>query len=343
MSCILIILITFSGISPPLLKDSSLLSTGSPVLLCPRTTSAGFSALPSFATAAASSSTTTASSSSPAATAIVSSAAAELCSFAEEHAFDDEHYHRPVPQQQQQQEEEDGLSSLAHIDTKLSPDSSSTNLLEAQLAAPPMAATAPVAKKSSSAGRKRKRGGGAVKKEALDEEAEASPAKMSLVMMGGSDERGGGRIRRRPTSEEEQQQQRLQANVRERQRTQDLNTAFAKLRTIIPTLPSDKLSKIQTLKLASCYIDFLKGLDEERERLETPQGVFPRFEDPRQFKEILSFSFGKKRMDKVVSRQAEELTSEFKKQQPGDEGEDDEDSMDAKGFVDEDLSRFHLA
>ncbi len=274
----------------------------------------------------------------------MSSAAAELCSFAEEHAFDDEHYHRPVPQQQQQQhEEEDGLNSLAHIDTKLSPDSSSTNLLEAQLAAPPMANTATMAKKSSAAGRKRKRGGGAVKKEALDEEAEASPAKMSLVMMGGSDERGGGRNRRRPTSEEEQQQQRLQANVRERQRTQDLNTAFAKLRTIIPTLPSDKLSKIQTLKLASCYIDFLKGLDEERERLETPQGVFPRFEDPRQFKEILSFSFGKKRMDKVVSRQAEELTSEFKKQQPGDEGEDDEDSMDAKGFVDEDLSRFHLA
>ena len=33
--------------------------------------------------------------------------------------------------------------------------------------------------------------------------------------------------------------------------------AFAKLREIVPTLPSDKLSKIQTLKLASRYIDFL--------------------------------------------------------------------------------------
>jgi hypothetical protein len=45
--------------------------------------------------------------------------------------------------------------------------------------------------------------------------------------------------------------------VRERQRTQSLNEAFASLRKIIPTLPSDKLSKIQTLKLAARYIDFL--------------------------------------------------------------------------------------
>lgn len=47
------------------------------------------------------------------------------------------------------------------------------------------------------------------------------------------------------------------ANIRERQRTQSLNEAFTSLRKIIPTLPSDKLSKIQTLKLASRYIDFL--------------------------------------------------------------------------------------
>jgi hypothetical protein len=52
-------------------------------------------------------------------------------------------------------------------------------------------------------------------------------------------------------------EQRVLANVRERQRTQSLNDAFASLRNIIPTLPSDKLSKIQTLKLASRYIDFL--------------------------------------------------------------------------------------
>ncbi|XP_064648506.1 twist-related protein-like [Lineus longissimus] len=56
---------------------------------------------------------------------------------------------------------------------------------------------------------------------------------------------------------EEIQNQRVLANVRERQRTQSLNDAFSQLRKIIPTLPSDKLSKIQTLKLATKYIDFL--------------------------------------------------------------------------------------
>ncbi|EDS38741.1 conserved hypothetical protein [Culex quinquefasciatus] len=63
------------------------------------------------------------------------------------------------------------------------------------------------------------------------------------------------RIRKRQVREsisyEELQTQRVMANVRERQRTQSLNEAFASLRKIIPTLPSDKLSKIQTLKLAS--------------------------------------------------------------------------------------------
>jgi len=53
------------------------------------------------------------------------------------------------------------------------------------------------------------------------------------------------------------QNQRVVANVRERQRTQSLNDAFSQLRKIVPTLPSDKLSKIQTLKLATRYIDFL--------------------------------------------------------------------------------------
>lgn len=60
-----------------------------------------------------------------------------------------------------------------------------------------------------------------------------------------------------PQSSEELQQARVLANVRERQRTQSLNEAFTSLRKIIPTLPSDKLSKIQTLKLAIRYIDFL--------------------------------------------------------------------------------------
>ena len=49
----------------------------------------------------------------------------------------------------------------------------------------------------------------------------------------------------------------IAANVRERQRTQSLNEAFGKLREIVPTQPSDKLSKRETLKLANMYIEFL--------------------------------------------------------------------------------------
>jgi twist-like protein len=66
------------------------------------------------------------------------------------------------------------------------------------------------------------------------------------------------RARKQPEqSMDELVQQRSIANIRERQRTQSLNEGFAHLRQIIPTLPSDKLSKIQTLKLATRYIDFL--------------------------------------------------------------------------------------
>jgi twist-like protein len=70
-------------------------------------------------------------------------------------------------------------------------------------------------------------------------------------------ENGSKKRRKGPQSLEDLQTQRCMANVRERQRTQSLNDAFTQLRTIIPTLPSDKLSKIQTLKLATRYIDFL--------------------------------------------------------------------------------------
>ena len=119
------------------------------------------------------------------------------------------------------------------------------------------------------------------------------------------------RNRRRPSSFEEQQAQRHQANERERQRTHDLNHAFSALRGIIPTLPSDKLSKIQTLRLASCYIEFLNSLLTDEESLEMPNGIIqsPNYDTYYEFKEILSFSFGKRRMDKVVSRQAAETTA----------------------------------
>ncbi|BHF83786.1 hypothetical protein SprV_0902693300 [Sparganum proliferum] len=68
---------------------------------------------------------------------------------------------------------------------------------------------------------------------------------------------------RRQSPNEDLLTQRFLANIRERQRTQSLNQAFADLRHIIPTLPSDKLSKIQTLKLATRYIDFLSNVLQE--------------------------------------------------------------------------------
>lgn len=55
--------------------------------------------------------------------------------------------------------------------------------------------------------------------------------------------------------------QRNAANARERHRTQSVNTAFTALRTLIPTEPVDrKLSKIETLRLASSYISHLANV-----------------------------------------------------------------------------------
>nr|ABY77004.1 paraxis [Scyliorhinus canicula] len=51
------------------------------------------------------------------------------------------------------------------------------------------------------------------------------------------------------------------ANARERDRTHSVNTAFSALRTLIPTEPPDrKLSKIETLRLASSYISHLGNI-----------------------------------------------------------------------------------
>ncbi|KAJ8004742.1 hypothetical protein DPEC_G00139450 [Dallia pectoralis] len=55
--------------------------------------------------------------------------------------------------------------------------------------------------------------------------------------------------------------QRNAANARERDRTNSVNTAFTDLRTLIPTEPADrKLSKIETLRLASSYISHLANV-----------------------------------------------------------------------------------
>ncbi|GFG34671.1 hypothetical protein Cfor_03080 [Coptotermes formosanus] len=58
-----------------------------------------------------------------------------------------------------------------------------------------------------------------------------------------------------------QVQQRQAANLRERKRMQSINDAFEGLRSHIPTLPYEKrLSKVDTLKLAIGYINFLSDI-----------------------------------------------------------------------------------
>ncbi|XP_061696261.1 pancreas transcription factor 1 subunit alpha [Syngnathoides biaculeatus] len=67
--------------------------------------------------------------------------------------------------------------------------------------------------------------------------------------------------RRRMRSDTEMQQLRQAANIRERRRMQSINDAFEGLRSHIPTLPYEKrLSKVDTLRLAIGYINFLAEL-----------------------------------------------------------------------------------
>ncbi|XP_033762669.1 protein Fer3-like [Pecten maximus] len=52
--------------------------------------------------------------------------------------------------------------------------------------------------------------------------------------------------------------QRRKANIRERRRMQNLNEAFNSLRRVLPTFTYEKrLSRIETLRLAVIYLDFL--------------------------------------------------------------------------------------
>jgi hypothetical protein len=64
--------------------------------------------------------------------------------------------------------------------------------------------------------------------------------------------------------------QRVVANVRERKRTQSLNQAYKLLQSKIPKEPSDKMSKIHTLKLALAYIDFLNDVLKSSETPSSP-------------------------------------------------------------------------
>ncbi|KAF1653311.1 Helix-loop-helix protein 1, partial [Eudyptes chrysocome] len=79
--------------------------------------------------------------------------------------------------------------------------------------------------------------------------------------------RGGGRPGLHPpplSREEKRRRRRATAKyrsahaTRERIRVEAFNLAFAELRKLLPTLPPDKkLSKIEILRLAICYISYL--------------------------------------------------------------------------------------
>lgn len=116
--------------------------------------------------------------------------------------------------------------------------------------------------------------------------------------------------RRKPATQEELAAQRNQANIRERQRTQNLNDAFQALRQIIPTMPSDKMSKIHTLKIASSYIDFLYyvlqseddddgGDDKSKIQSRLPANFNSNSNSCLAFKEALSYAFNVWRMEGV--------------------------------------------
>ncbi|KAM9328003.1 transcription factor 15 [Pholidichthys leucotaenia] len=102
------------------------------------------------------------------------------------------------------------------------------------------------------------RGGG---EDEDDEEEERAPKRRRRRRRrssgGGGEGGGGGADARLPGVS----RQRQAANARERDRTHSVNTAFTALRTLIPTEPADrKLSKIETLRLASSYISHLANV-----------------------------------------------------------------------------------
>ncbi|XP_006139671.3 helix-loop-helix protein 2 [Pelodiscus sinensis] len=87
------------------------------------------------------------------------------------------------------------------------------------------------------------------------------------VEEGGGEGKGGGRSGLHPqqlSREEKRRRRRATAKyrsahaTRERIRVEAFNLAFAELRKLLPTLPPDKkLSKIEILRLAICYISYL--------------------------------------------------------------------------------------
>ncbi|NXS62919.1 TCF15 factor, partial [Brachypteracias leptosomus] len=69
---------------------------------------------------------------------------------------------------------------------------------------------------------------------------------------------------------------RAAANARERDRTHSVNAAFGALRRLIPTRPADRrLSKVETLRLASSYISHLANVLLQRQQAEGTAAAQP--------------------------------------------------------------------
>ena len=93
------------------------------------------------------------------------------------------------------------------------------------------------------------------------------PRKRKEPLSGSDDENDQGGPRK--NSKNAHPFQRHAANERERSRMRVLSKAFSKLKTTLPWVPSDtKLSKLDTLRLASSYIAHLKQiLDSDEEEV----------------------------------------------------------------------------
>ncbi|XP_070798316.1 musculin [Pituophis catenifer annectens] len=109
--------------------------------------------------------------------------------------------------------------------------------------------------------------------DAEDEEDEEAVASKKKRTKGGSGAGEGGRVKKQPpaasrsasgSTPECKQSQRNAANARERARMRVLSKAFSRLKTSLPWVPPDtKLSKLDTLRLASSYIAHLRQLLQE--------------------------------------------------------------------------------
>ncbi|BES91618.1 Helix-loop-helix DNA-Hypothetical protein domain [Nesidiocoris tenuis] len=67
--------------------------------------------------------------------------------------------------------------------------------------------------------------------------------------------------KKKPVSPVVMKKRRLAANARERRRMMNLNNAFDRLRTVLPSLGNDRqLSKYETLQMAQTYINALYDL-----------------------------------------------------------------------------------